>query len=240
MKKIIGTVIMVLVLVWVLPWSRISWGKITLQPSEVVTVTGEANTVEKNQLASFTAGVEAVNDNKDMAVDEVNKKVNDLIAAVKGFGIGDEDVQTQSISIYQSEESYFEGGVRKTRKGQWRVNNSIEITLRNIDRASELTDLLSSSGATNIYGPNFRMDEKNDAEKGLYEVAMKDAREKAESIARASGRKLGKVLSVNDGGTANTYPVYARMDMVGAGGGAPLEPGSSTVYKSMTVSFELK
>ena len=78
------------------------------------------------------------------------------------------------------------------------------------------------------------------AEKGLYEVAMKDAREKAESIARASGRKLGKVLSVNDGGTANTYPVYARMDMVGAGGGAPLEPGSSTVYKSMTVSFELK
>jgi len=73
----------------------------------------------------------------------------------------------------------------------------------------------------------------------LYDMAIKDAREKAESIAKASGRTLGKVISVNDGNTSSVYPMYAMKDSAG-GGGAVTEPGSTTVYKNLTVVFELK
>ena len=72
-----------------------------------------------------------------------------------------------------------------------------------------------------------------------YEIAMQDAREKAESMAKASGRKLGKVLSVSDGGTSTNYPMYLKADS-GMGGGAATEPGRSTVYKTINVVFELK
>ena len=238
MKKIIGVVGLVLVLVWVVPWSRVNWGKITWQPSEVVTVIGEAKSQEKNQIASYTAGVEAVNDNKEEAIKEVNTKIEALIKAVKEFGIREADIKTQNISIYQDEQSYYDGGVQKSRKGQWRVSNSVEVVLREIDKANALTDLVTRSGANNVWGPNFSMDDTNKIEKGLYDMAIKDAREKAESVAKASGRKLGKVLSVNDGASNNVYPMYAMKD--GAGGGAVTEPGSTTVYKNLTVIFELK
>jgi uncharacterized protein YggE len=68
----------------------------------------------------------------------------------------------------------------------------------------------------------------------------KDAREKATLIAKASGRKLGKVVTVNDGGTvSNIYPMYRSIKAAdGMGGGAVSEPGSATVSKSMTVVFE--
>jgi hypothetical protein len=186
-------------------------------------------------------GVEAVNDSKDVAVGDVNTKIDALIQAVKDFGIKEADIKTQNVSIYQDEQSYYDNGVQKSRKGQWRVNNSVEIKLREIDKAAELTNLITKSGANNVWGPNFSMDDTNQVEKGLYDMAIKDAREKAESIAKASGRKLGKVVSVNDGGTTNSiYPIYAARDTAGMGGGAVTEPGSTTVYKNLTVTFELK
>lgn len=240
MKKIIGTIVLVLLLVWIVPWKKINWGRITWQPSEVVTVSGEARSQEKNQIATFTAGVEAVNSDKEKATKEVNTKIEALLKTIKEFGIAEADIKTQNISIYQDEESYYENGVQRSRKGQWRVNNSIEITLREVGKANELTDLLSQSGANNVWGPNFSMDDTNKVEKTLYEAAINDAKEKAESIAKASGRKLGKVLSVNDGGTVSNYPMYAsKLDSAGFGGAAT-EPGTTTVYKNITVVFELK
>lgn len=233
-------VILVLILVWVVPWSKVNWGRVTWQPAEVVTVNGEAKSQEKNQIASYTAGVEAVNDNKEEAVKEVNTKIEALVVALKEFGIKDADIKTQNMSIYQDEQSYYDNGIQKSRKGQWRVNNSVEIILREIDKASALADLVTKSGANNVWGPNFSMDDTNEIEKGLYDMAIKDAKEKAESIAKASGRTLGKVLSVNDGGNTNgVYPMYAMKDGAGSGG-AITEPGSTTVYKNLTVVFELK
>ena len=224
--------ILVLILAWIVPWERINWGRITWQTPEVITVIGEAKSQEKNQIANFSAGVMAQDMDKNKAMTEVNTKMNDLVKAVKDFGIMESEIKTQSLSYYQEPK----GGQNP---GQWQVNNTIEIILRDINKATDLADLLAKSGANNVYGPNFMMDDTNEAEKGLYDAAIKDAKDKAESIARASNRILGKILSVSDGVGSNViYPMYAR-DGAG-GGGMSIEPGSSTVYKNLTVTFELK
>ena len=85
MKKIMGIVILVLLLVWVVPWSRMNWGKVTFQNPEVVSVSGEAKSQQKNEIASFSAGVMATNMDKNKAIEEVNTKINDLIKTVKEF-----------------------------------------------------------------------------------------------------------------------------------------------------------
>lgn len=234
MKKILGTIILVLLLVWIVPWNKINWGRVTWQPAEEITVTGEAKTQVKNQIASFSAGVSSQNMDKNKAISEVNNKINDLIKSVKDFGIKEADIKTQSLSFYQEPKG-------SQNPGMWQVNNTIEITLREVDKANALTDLISNSGANNVYGPNFSMDDTNQSEKSLYDEAIKDAKEKAEAIATASGRKLGKVLSVNDGSTTNNiYPMYALKTDSAMGGGAVTESGSTTVYKNLTVVFELK
>ncbi|MFA5025714.1 MAG: SIMPL domain-containing protein [Candidatus Shapirobacteria bacterium] len=233
MRKIIGTLILVLLLVWIVPWNKINWGRITWQPAEVVTVNGEAKIQEKNQIANFSAGLTIQNMDKNKAITEVNTKMESLIKAIKDFGISDADIKTQSLNYYQEPK----GGQNP---GMWQVNNTVEIILRDITKADTLTDLITESGANNVYGPNFGMDNTNEIEKGLYNLAIKDAKEKAESIAKASGRTLGKVVSVNDGGANNAYPMYSMKDSAGMGGGAVTEPGSTTVYKNLTVVFELK
>lgn len=224
---------------FLLPWKKINWGKLEVTPTQTIVVIGEARSLQKNQVARFSAGVDAVNDSRETAAKEVNGKIEALIKAVKNFGIADQDVKTSNLSFYQNEETYWDKGVQKTRKGQWRVNNSIEITLREVDKAAKLADILSASGANNVWGPNFSMDDTGEMENGLFEGAMKNAREKAEIVARSAGRKLGKVYGVTEGSSGSMYTPYKSMEGVG-GGGASMEPGSGYVTKSLTVVFEVE
>ena len=240
-NKTIAILVILFLGLFFLPIRNIEWGKIRWQEPETITVVGEAKSIQKNQIASFNAGVDSVQSDKDKAITEVNTKVEELIKAIKNFGINEQDIKTQNLSIYQQEESYYENGAQRTRKGQWRVNNTVEIKLREIDKASELTTLLTSSGATQVYGPNFTFEDTSNAEKDLFEVAMKDAEQKAEMLAKASGRKIGKVVNIVEGGNYSNSPIYTAKVMDGlGGGGAPIEAGSGTVSQSLTVVFELK
>lgn len=224
-----------MVAAYIIPWRNILWGKVKLSQGDYVTVVGEAKTKQKNQKATFSAGVNAISDNKDTAMSEVNKKVTAIIEAVKTFGVTSDNIKTQNLNVYQNEETYYEDGRQKVRQGQWRVNNTVEITLTNVDAAQGLTDILTKSGATNIYGPNFVLDETGEAENSLIDAALKNAKDKAIQIARASNKKLGAVSSVIEG--YQSMPVY-RMEG-GGGGGGGIEPGTGTVTKTLTVTFEL-
>lgn len=241
-NKTIAVLVILFLSLFFLPMKKIEWGKIRWLQPETVTVVGEAKSIQKNQIASFNAGVDSVMTDKEKAIVEVNTKVNELIKAVKDFGIKEADIKTQNMSIYQEEESYTtENGAKRSRKGQWRVNNSIEIVLREVDKASELTTLLTKSGATNVYGPNFSFDDTSEAEKGLFEVAMKDAIKKADMLAKVSGRKIGKVVNIVEGSNSSSSPLFGAKMMDGmGGGGAPVEVGSGTVSQSLTVVFELE
>lgn len=236
-ESIIGIVIVIFLLVFLLPIRNINWGKLNIGQDQGITVVGEAKTQLKNQVASFSVGVNVNKAKKDEAVNEVNEKMAKLIEDIKAFGVKQEDIKTQGMSINENQNW-------ETKIKEWYASNSIEIILRDVDKASSFADLLAKSGATSVYGPSLRVDDSNEAEKGLYDAAMKDAREKAELIAKTAGRKLGKVINVVDGGTVDNYIrpylMSAKEGLGGADIAAPVEAGASTVSKSMTVVFELK
>jgi hypothetical protein len=239
-NKGITVLFLVIIAAFMLPWRNINWGKVNFT-QETIVVTGESETKQKNEVASFSAGVNVIKENKEEAVEEVNKKINELMASVKAFGIPEADIQTQSINVYQQQKSLYSpsSAIRPVEEGQWVVNNTIEITLRDVLKVNDLVDLLNKSGANNVYGPSFRIEDTKEAEKTLYNDAIADAKEKAVLIAKASGRKLGKVVNVIEG-SSSSYGFKAVPMSDSAAGGAELSPGTSTISKTLTVTFELK
>ncbi len=225
--------------IFVFPWRIVDWGRLTLSNERTIIVTGMSQLQEKNQIAAFRAGVSSVRDGKSDAVVEVNSKMEEIVTALKTFGIASEDIKTQSASIYQMQETYYEDGRQKSRPGQWSVSNNIEVVLRKVDRAADLSNLLAKSGANNVYGPNFSLDPTMNGGDGLIVAAIEDAKKKAEAIAKSNGASLGEVVSVVEGYSSPVYPVYALGDR-GGGGGAEVEPGSSTVAKTVTVTYRLQ
>lgn len=225
------------------PWRLVDWGKIRIAEEETVTVSGYAEGVVENNVASFTARVEAFGDDKEMVVEEVNEGMSDLIELVKDFGIDKDDIQTQSVSVYQREEYLRddEGWSGEVREGQWRASNSIEVTLREVERASELATLLSEAGAVDMYGPRLTVDSKGRqiAEKELMVEAVEDAREKAEIMAEAADKRLGEVVQLMESEVGGMR-LESVMSLPKVGGGVPIETGSSEISKSVVVVFELK
>lgn len=245
MKKflnLVGIIVILTALCLLIPWEHVNWGKISILPASTITVTGEAKQDLTSQIANFSAGVTATNIDKQTAVNEVNSAMEKIIKSVKDFGIDEKDIQTQQVSVYQTKEDRPEIMIyppRPSGKDVWQASNSISIKLRNIDQASALTDLLQQSNATNVYGPNYSLDDTTHAQADLLSKAIANAREKAQKIAVASKRKLGKIITVSEGGTVMPGPVFRSMS-VAESVPTPVEPGSETVYKSVTVTFELK
>ncbi|NMB57293.1 SIMPL domain-containing protein [Candidatus Beckwithbacteria bacterium] len=215
-----------------IPWGNINWGKVEFAQSSTITVTGEAKGDQTNQIATFNATVAVSNDDKQTAIDEVNKTVNEMVAKIKEFGIADKDIKTESMSIYKNDPAYSQSGT-------WSVSNSVTIKLNDASKAQEMAGLLGQSGATSVYGPSFATDNTKDLDTQLLTLAITDAKKKAEEMAASSNRRLGKVINIIESGSDAGIYRYSAMGM-GGGGGAELNPGTSTVYKTVTVVFELK
>ncbi len=216
------------------------WGSVVLRTPQTITVSASAQREQGNELAQFYAGVTATNADKQAAVDEVNSKMTEVTAKIKEFGIPAEDIKTQSLSVYQDQEQVTIDGRQRFEPGTWRANNSIQVKLREIDRASELVGLLSASGLTDISGPNFMADPDAVTDTSdLMQQAVSKAREKADAVAQANGMRVRRVINISEGSSAGgIYPMFDRA--MGAGGGAPIEPGTSTVQSTVTVTFEIR
>jgi len=208
-----------------------------------ITVSGEAKSKLTSQIAHFSASVSVFNETKQTAVNEVNTKMTAIIKAVKDFGIDESDIQTQNVSVNEVKENpemLLIYPPRPTQPG-WQASNSISLVLRSVDQASELTDLLASLEATDVSGPYFSVDDTTQAQTDLLTQAIDNARVKADKIAQASNRKLGKVITVTEGYSSNPGPLYRAAGMgMDSAVSAPVEPGSETITQTVTVTFQLK
>jgi uncharacterized protein YggE len=222
-----------------LPWQTITWGRIITSQPNTITVVGTAERQETNQLASFSAGVEAANLDKQVALTQVQQLMDTLIADVKLAGIPEADIKTQNVSVWQSQDPVpaINGRV-STKPGEWRVNNTIEVTVRDATKTEQIQQVLNNSGATNVYGPSYRTDDSQTGE-DLLAMAVANAREKADQVAAAQGMKVVKVLNITEGGSTGGVVVPYAMEAKGMGGG-PILPGTSTISSSAVVVFEIR
>ena len=235
--------------VWIVDLLHLSvnWGHLTLAPASTITVTGQARQDQMNQLASFSAGVEIIAPDKASATDQATTIMNQLVESVKNFGIEAKDLETSRVNVYQQDE-YYEIGSRT--KGDWVASSTLTITLRPkegedlAERSETLLALLNDSQATSVRGPNFQLDQQQINDTELLQLAVADAKEKAELIAKTTKQKIYKIVSLTEGSNNQPMPVLYDLAAKGVAQEAAispeLEPGSSEVLKTVTITFELR
>lgn len=208
--------------------------------TETVSVSGTGRSSVTPDRFTFTLGVQTVAPTVDDAVDENNRRVASVLAAIKKAGAADKDIQTSQFSIWPQQD-YQQG--KLPRILGYQVSNNITVRSDKVKDAGRLLGIAIGAGVNTSSGINFEVsDPARGRDQGL-RAAYDDARSKAALLAQAAGRTLGRVLQMSEG-TQNVPPPmpYARSMAMEAkvAGDVPVEAGSEETTYTVSVMFELR
>lgn len=160
-----------------------------------------------------------------------------LLRFLKDLRIPDKNITYSLISFNRQMEFRADG----TPKEYFGTHQNITVKLEDLKSYPDFLIRLVNAGFTNV-NPAFTSSRSNDFHGELIEKAIGQARKKAEVMAKASGRKLGRVTHVSD--TLQPDPVF-RAELAyaksGNDGGFIAEiPQSVKKSISVQVSFTLE
>lgn len=167
--------------------------------TRTVQVTGSATVNVTPDRASIQLGVQS-NGFTPKAVQAANSAaMQKVIKALQEQGIEAKDIATDIYVIEPVYKDYDSLSI----KG-YRINNVIAITVRDVQKTSDLLAAALSAGANQVLKVEFYTSQLRQYRDQAREMAMKAAQEKAQALATTAGAQTGCVLTI----TENTWSYY--------------------------------
>jgi len=196
-----------------------------------VFTSGDASVSKKPDTAFLYAGVESQQSTASAAQSDLAGKAAKLIARLKALGVADKDLNTSGYGI----------GPTYAPNGQivngYRASEQLQITWHDVSTVGKALDaIVQEGGATNV-SASFGLADSKAAHAEARNLAIADARSRAQAMASAAGVRLGAVSRVSDL-TSSAAPV--RYDVGAAAPAATLLPvGELTVSVTVEVDFAI-
>jgi uncharacterized protein YggE len=159
-------------------------------------------------------------------------------AKLKALGLGGDAIKTTSVDL-QPEFDYQAG--KQTLKG-YVARNSIEVRVDAIERVGEVVDAAVGSGATSVSGVRFDLKDRDGAEKKALQLAVTDARGRADVLAQAASRAIDRIVRIDDQNVRSVPPPRPYMMAMKSADMAqtPVEPGQLEIRANVSLTVRLK
>jgi uncharacterized protein YggE len=210
-------------------------------PPLVISVSGEGKVTGTPDIALLSFGVQTDRlPTADGATKDLGTRMQKVIASLKQQGIAEGDISTQSLSLYPVYD-YSDG---RTIPRGYQAGQSLSVKVRDTAKVGDVLSLAAASGANQIGGVSFTIDDPEALRDSARSEAIAQAKEKAQELAGQLGGTLGRMtgFSENSGGY---YPpvMYARDAMAGAvANEAKMEvpSGDQEVTVNVSLTYELR
>lgn len=206
----------------------------------VITTSATGEVLGAPDMAQISVGVQTQSPDVRVAQAENAIIMDNLVNALLGAGIAKDDIQTSGYSIYPVYESNPMGLTPKIQ--YYQVTNTVQITVRDVNRVGEIIDIAVSNGANQANGISFTLsDEKARAVRNVaLQEAVVQAKADADTVAAATGVQI---IGVRDISVGASYPPIRYDSYSAAGSGisqkvpTPIEPGQITESAQVTITY---
>ncbi len=217
-----------------------------------ILVTGKGEAVSIPDIATFSFSVNETAKTVKEAQDKATTKINNTLTAVKAGGVEEKDIKTLSYSINPHYE-YIQAacaqyvcppGGKSVLTG-YGVSQTIEVKVRDLGKAGALFDTIGTAGIKTVNGLSFAIDDIDSVKAIAREEAIKNAKAKAQKIAKELGVRLVKVTSYHDS-TDEQSPYYAREGMsadimtLKASIAPEIPKGEQKVTVNVTITYDIR
>ena len=245
MKKIWAIITFFILLFVFAKWGpAINFNTTTQTKGDPFVVTGEGKVTVTPDIAKITFGIQENGASLKQVQDSVNKKSKVLTDALKKLGIADNDIKTVSYNVYPQYD--FTNPNQKI--NGYQVSTNYEVTIKNFDVINDAIVTATASGANTVGQINFELNDATQKQKlqDARDLAVKDAKDKAEGLARSAGITLGKIINVSEN---QNNPVVRQFALPVTGGGVDLQksvtppqvqPGQTEIDVTISLSYEVR
>ena len=203
-------------------------------PEHTVTVSGTGEVSLAPDIADVALGVSYTKPTVAEAQSAAATAMNAVVAAIEKNGVAAKDIVTVNLSL----SAVYDYSVSSTQKLiGYQFTNTVRVTVRNLKTVAAVVDDSVAAGATTIQGISFRLADPKSVEAQARQLAMNDARAKADALASAAGVSIKGVASIAESSyTPVTY--NAAVDKAAAGSAStPIQTGTTDVQVTVTVSY---
>jgi hypothetical protein len=228
-----------------------------------VSVSGTGEFEAKPDIARITLGCESQAATAAEATQSTTAKITATIAAIAQAGVPAKDIQTSQISIYSEQVTPppsppatmpapigpNRGSVAVPPQAPqmpqfiYRATNTVNVTIRQIDRAGIVIGAAFAAGANQAGGIQFDVENHQPLEDQARAKAVLDAGHRAAELARLANVKLGRVLSISEGAAqeGGPQPFFAAKAMSARADSSvtPVEGGQIKVTYVVQVAYAL-
>lgn len=209
--------------------------------SRSITVIGQGEAAGPPDRALINAGVQTLAPTVIDATRENQETLERIMQALGEEGIEAIDIQTADYSVWPEQQPDPRGGGELTITG-YRVNNTVRVTVRNIERLGSVIAAVTSAGANAIHGIGFSTADTAALEAKARAAAMADARTRAAALAELAGVELGDVLSITmaPGGNYPMPMMGGRMEMAMPASVPGISSGQLSITVQVQVSYAIR
>jgi len=225
-------------------------------PARTISVSGSAEVRVTPSLVNLVVGVETRNRSLSAAKTENDRRVQAIVRSMQALGVAPKDIQTDFVQV-SPDYTTRDDTVIVLR--YYMVRKTIAITLNDVTKFERALSETLQSGASHVLNVQFLTADLRKHRDDARARAIAAARDKAEALAREMNARIGKVISISEGGWGGPWHSYgmswdgmryggpgANQVSVQAGSGSgellgeAIALGQIGVTASVSVSFELE
>ena len=204
-----------------------------------ISVTGEGVVTAIPDMAMVSTGVTTEAATPEAALNANTAAMNGLMKVLDDLDIAAKDRQTSNFNVspqYRRERN--DPGSPKI--DGYRVSNQLTIRVRDLGELGGLLDALVKAGSNQLGNIRFDFADRSKLVDEARQLAVADARKRAELYVDAADVDLGDVLSISESGVAGPRPPMMRSAMMSEAADVPIAVGESEIRASVHMVFELE
>ena len=200
--------------------------------------TGEGKVYLVPDIAYVNIGVRSEASTVAEALSSNNAQAQAIQKTLTDLGVDVKDIQTSAFNVYPQQQSNPRPeGPETPPVTVFVVENTVSVTVRDLQKLGDLLDKVVGSGANNIYGVQFDVANKEAALTEARKQAIADAQRQAQEVASAAGVVLGPIQSLNVNAGGQPGVLYGKGGFAAAEASVPVSAGQLLITASANVTY---
>jgi len=204
----------------------------------LLSVSAQAEARRVPDVATVSAGVVTQAADANAAMRANATQMDKVMAAIRAAGIAERDIQTSGVNL-NPQYRYVDNQAPEITGYQ--ASNTVNLKVRDIARLGKVLDALVASGANQVNGPSFEIDQPEAAYDEARRGALEKAQARAAMYAKTLGLRVRRIVSISEGGGFQPPMPVPMMAMARgkAEADTAVSPGETTLAANLDVVFEL-